>query len=114
MITRGKQNSPTYAGPPGAWDIDRNDRCALETGAVGTQEMARGAQMETNIVAVGKLLKLIATTTAPQTRPKNAGTSPPTPTPSRGGGGAAELTRARLLRDRCCCGGRNKEKTERK
>lgn len=45
------QDSPTYAGPPGAWDIDRNDHCVLETGAVGKEKMARGTQLPTIGVA---------------------------------------------------------------
>ena len=44
-------DSLTYAGPPGAWDIIPNDHCVLETGAVGTENMARGTQMPNIAVA---------------------------------------------------------------
>ncbi len=49
---KGQTNSPTYAGPPGAWDIDRNDRCAVETGAVGSQKMALDTKMFIAVVRV--------------------------------------------------------------
>ncbi len=42
---QGTQNSATYSGPPGAWNIGRNDRCDLETDAVSEQKMALGAHM---------------------------------------------------------------------
>ena len=57
---RGEMKS---TGPPGAWNIDRNDGCGLGTGAVGTQKMALGTQM--SIIAVARLTAYTANRTMP-------------------------------------------------
>jgi hypothetical protein len=69
-------NEMKSAGPPGAWNIDRNDGCGLGTGAVGSQKMALGAQR--SIIAVARL----TAHTANRTMPTGTG---PSSVPSAGG-----------------------------